>query len=206
MPSLRHDLPLPFLNSKPEITVSKTVLILNGPPGCGKDTIANEIADVDYVEQFEFKRALYTAVAAYFYVDAEAFEARHKNRDLKEVPHYWYNLSTREMLIRVSEDIIKPLFGKQYFGRQAAECVARSSADLCVFSDGGFDEELLPLVAAGFRVVVARLHRDDFTFDGDSRDYLQEQPGVEVFDVYLAPGEINEAVYQVLAGLRRDVY
>ena len=79
--------------------------------------------------------------------------------------------SPRQFMIWISEDVIKPQFGEQYFGRIMAENVRDSQVPIIV-TDGGFPEEVKPLVSDGIQVNICRLHRTGYTFDGDSRNYL----------------------------------
>ena len=74
-------------------------------------------------------------------------------------------------MIWISEDVIKPQFGDQYFGVVMAEAVRDSHVPV-VITDGGFPDEVKPLVSAGIQANICRLHRDGYTFAGDSRDYL----------------------------------
>ena len=81
----------------------------------------------------------------------------------------WY-VSPRQWLINVSENVVKPLAGKNYFGKALADSI---TSDLVVVSDSGFMEEVMPLVERGHDVYVLRIVRDGFTFEGDSRRYLE---------------------------------
>ena len=82
--------------------------------------------------------------------------------------------SSREALIHVSEDIMKPKYGQDYYGRKFLEKVESSTERYSFAADGGFKNEVLPLLDAGYQVVVAQLERSGATFEGDSRAFLNE--------------------------------
>lgn len=82
--------------------------------------------------------------------------------------------SSREALIHVSEDIMKPKYGQDYYGRKFLEKVESSPERYSFAADGGFADEVLPLLDAGYQVVVAQLERSGATFEGDSRTLLNE--------------------------------
>lgn len=163
------------------------IIVLNGPPGCGKDTLAQLLTAYGFTRT-EFKHDLYVKTAEYYGIPLSVFKERHENRELKELP-FKQGLSTRQMLIHVSENVCKPTHGQDYFGRLAAARCAEIEGDI-VFSDGGFEEEVKAL---GDNVMVIRLHREGFTFDGDSRNYLSE--GI---DVTLIDDNPNAAVKEIL--------
>jgi hypothetical protein len=174
----------------------KIVVLLNGPPGVGKDTIAAQMCREQGVEHFEMKTDVYRTCANLFHIDEEDFRLRARDRYMKEQPAYWWGMSPRDMLIFASEQVVKPMYGSDYYGRCAAERVKNSSCDVAVFSDGGFDEELSGFLDAGYQVVVVRLFREGHTFEGDSRKYLyctrNRSTGL---DVVLMEGQIGDAVY-----------
>ena len=82
--------------------------------------------------------------------------------------------SSREALIHVSEHIIKPKLGKDYYGLKVLDKVSNSSERYSFASDGGFKEEVLPLLDAGYNVYIVHLERLGATFDNDSRKLLTE--------------------------------
>lgn len=82
--------------------------------------------------------------------------------------------SSREALIHVSEDIMKPKYGQDYYGRKFLEKVEHSSERYSFASDGGFRFEILPLLDAGYNVYIVHLERLGATFDNDSRTLLTE--------------------------------
>lgn len=186
-----------------------TVTILNGPPGCGKDTIARAIAELDGSYHGEFKAVLYRETAKFFRVNEEVFKKNAQNRTLKEKPIYDTHLglmSPRDMLIYVSEGIIKPRFGKDWFGVQAATDWLDIDQHK-IISDGGFKEEVNALcnIIGQQQILVIQLHRKDYDFNADSRDYISEYAvPCNVAYVQLIDGDIDSAVSQVQA-IRREL-
>jgi len=156
------------------------VLILNGPPGIGKDTLANMLCEVAPVIRGEFKHFLYVEAAEWIQEHVKSAEnittaivkARNENRELKELP-WFLELSVRRILQIVSEEVVKPAMGKDYFGRVAAEYWYGKYIHH-VISDGGFSEEVNAVCDkfGAENVTVIRLKAPGFTFETDSRKYL----------------------------------
>lgn len=150
----------------------KIAVALNGPPGSGKDTIADIMAGWGW-EKHEFKDHLYLATAWQFNCDVDELRRLATDRTLKELPCDLGNgLSPRQMLIETSEVHVKPSLGKDYFGKAAAQRIGQSRSDRIVFSDGGFAEELMPVSEVVGMLLVVRLFRQGRSFEGDSRRYL----------------------------------
>ena len=155
----------------------KTVIILNAPPYSGKDTIADLVVKHIGATKQEFKTALYEEVAKHYKCNLEYFKNIATNRKYKDILTTSFSkehgLSPRAALIHVSEDVIKPLHGSDFFGEQAAEALVEG---LNVFADGGgWWEELAPVVQAADKVIICRMYRPGYTFEGDSRDYYSTQ-------------------------------
>jgi hypothetical protein len=150
----------------------KTCVILNGPPGCGKDTIA-EILEAAYCyTKVAFKDILYKETADHYDFPVEALIQLCTDRESKETPQpFLGGRSPRGALQHVSERIIKPAKGKGYFGEQLALTCAAIPGD-CVVSDGGFVEEVLPLLATFTNIRIVRLYREGCDFREDTREYL----------------------------------
>lgn len=176
------------------------VIIFNGPPSSGKDTLADLLAedllDDGYnVARLAFKDCLYLETALYYNVRPEWLIEKCNDRATKEVPHVELNdLSPRQALIHVSEGICKPLHGKEFFGKALAKAVVESGCEYAVVSDGGFMDEMPPLLDQ-FQVQVIRVHREGKTFDGDSRRYID--PPCKVDDVYQVEGHPEFALSYV---------
>lgn len=164
--------------------MSTSVVVFNGPPGSGKDTAADFITFHLGANHVRFKDPLVDITCTVYKVSAGWWRA-HYTRDLKEVRQpELRDQSPREALIHVSENVIKPSFGADAFGRVAAAALTPSG--LNVISDGGFVHELAPVVAAVGQdnVLVIRLHRDGCDFSRDSRAYLPDRAlGCRVLDL-----------------------
>lgn len=125
--------------------------------------------------------------------------------------------SSREALIHVSEDIMKPKYGQDYYGRKFLEKVERSSERYSFAADGGFRFEILPLLDAGYQVVVVQLERSGATFERDSRTLLNEDDFKDYsnikFTTIINSGSLDELyenirefAFDLVLNTTKDVY
>lgn len=184
----------------------RKAIVLNGPPGSGKDTIANMLEPMGFKHR-AFKDTLYIATLAHFGVVSRDARVNAmlwmKDRALKESNDcpYFNGLSPREALIYVSEKVIKPNYGDDYFGVQAFRACGLDNDKETVFSDGGFGSEILPLLEHFSSVLVVRLRREGYSFEGDSRRYiaaLSMSSRVYILDEYLEDNKPEKAVRNIL--------
>ena len=196
----------------------KVVLIMNAPPGAGKDTLAGDddwcqlvgdilLADYQFdkggqfqcdVEHVSFKSAMFDILPSILHVglDPESvneFYDRYYDRALKEQP--WDKLgglSPRQFMIFLSENFMKVVFGKDVFGKFSARLASYPvygvGGEVCVFSDGGFVEEVNEVAKAvgAENVYVLQWKAEGCSFDNDSRRYLDfDDVDDEVTFIYL---------------------
>lgn len=193
------------------------VIILNGPPGVGKDTIAEAIKEQseDKIAHLRFKTALYEEAYALFfnyfyrecgndenYLSLEDYIGLCSDRIAKDVPQEQLNgMSPRQSLIFTSEAVVKPVLGGDHYGVKASISASQYldfGRSAVVFSDGGFINELVPMCNR-FNVLLVRLHRDGFTFKGDSRSYVESDLPEKVIDIHLEEGNVQFAVDEIMA-------
>ena len=178
-----------------------TCIILNGPPAVGKDTLADIfIGACPGVHKMQFKERLYTDTMEEFGLTRNVHQAEFMFRatDRMKKEEKWSRLggfSPREALIHTSEHVIKPNQGSEYFGVAAAQECLLNKAQVAIFADGGFPDEIEPLHAIYKNLIIFRLQRDGFTFDGDSRNYLPD--GKNVHNLRLVDGEPLTAIYEI---------
>ena len=192
------------------------IIILNGPPGVGKDTIADALDAQHGVMHMRVKDELYRNAYELFLktmmprdikcrgISPAEFVAACTDREIKEKPMKWLNgLSPREALIFTSEKVFKPVLGNDYYGKAAAlraDAVLRNATagvKNIVLSDGGFREEV-EVIASCHDVLLVRLFRIGCTFFGDSRSYLSNVKGVEnEIDLRLEDGNVQLAVDKI---------
>lgn len=148
------------------------VILLNAPPIAGKDYVSNFLWDKFYMNQIECKDQLVKIAMAIAQMDVYEWSSLYNNRDTKELPtERLFGRSPREHLIYVAEEVIKPAFGKSYFGNIIAEKI---HADYNVVSDIGFIEEVTPIVdkVGQENVTLIRIHREGSSFEEESRSWL----------------------------------
>lgn len=169
------------------------IILLNGPPGAGKDTAATIIQDwlsnhdfYSYINRFSspIKRAFSG------FIGAEEFDELGESvvhAADKEAPiPILNNKSYREWQILFSEDFVKPLFGANTFADLLANDILayhfRSKGMdpyFWIISDCGFQSEV-DRFADNFDpagIALFRIRRPGHTFAKDSRQYVEPKGG-----------------------------
>lgn len=159
------------------------IIILNAPPMSGKDDIAEYLSVEHGAIHLEVKELLFQVAVRAAGITRPLWEALY-TRDYKEFPTPYLQIngvaaSPRQWMIHCSEKVIKPLFGKDAFGKAAVQDLLKRDlrpGSVVVFSDGGFLEELVPLAQyaqeQGGSLVLARIERYGYGWGNDSRSYL----------------------------------
>jgi hypothetical protein len=169
------------------------IILLNGPPRCGKDTAADAIINMPFARaehdtrlkwgmSYPLKRATHEL---YGHANAapDAFE---HSKD--EPSAAFMGMSPRAAYIAMSEQHAKKQHGDNFFGHVWKRVIFQETLDaksaLVVAPDAGFAKEWdTPLATFGAgRFLLVRIHRPGVTFKGDSRGYI-ELPGVASIDL-----------------------
>lgn len=148
------------------------IIICNGPPGSGKDEAASYFKKHGF-RHISFKHVLFKETIEYFGVPHDWFMRDYNDRKIKERPEKALGgLSRRKALIHVSEEVIKPVEGLDFFGRAVANEI-EDDKDYAI-SDGGFIEELTPIInkIGTGNIVLVQLTRDGCDYSTDSRRYF----------------------------------
>jgi hypothetical protein len=172
------------------------VTICNSPPQSGKDAFTTYLAKKHQdVSHLEFKKKLIELTKLIYDIDDTTWVEIYTN-ELKDVPmNIFDGKSPRQALIYVSEDVIKPKFGRDYFGKAAARLL--SDSKLNIFSDGGFYDEMIQVSEkCGYEnTFILDFKMKGRTFKDDSRGYV-DLPNVERFS-FDNNGSIDELFAQI---------
>ena len=152
-------------------------ILLNGPPGSGKDTVASHLIPYLKFTHLKFATPIKRMVAALLQCDQRALEQTkdEPNRMLRyEDSAVRRDDTPRRLLIALSEELLKPRYGASYFGNALWTEATISSGKLFVVSDCGFSEEVGRLVnsAGHSNCLLIRIHREGCDFVNDSRSYI----------------------------------
>lgn len=154
----------------------RKIVFLNGPKDSGKDYLGKVAAEHFEGATAQFKEALYTHTADLFGVEYGWLVSVANDRTFKEMPHAnLQGYSPREALIFTSENVYKPIFGKDYFGNKTLEYIEEFCGDIVFITDSGFREEAETVVKAfgAENCLLVNLYREGRKFDEtDSRGYI----------------------------------
>lgn len=158
------------------------IVVFNGPPRCGKDTAAevlyaylsNEGYYPIHLKMSAILKA--TARAIIGELSDDPIHVWEQEKDSKLIPGL--GITYRQLQIDISEKYFKPVYGDQIFGRlyNAAmgnfDMLASLNRRIFICSDGGFEDEIIPLRKAGHAVTIVHVERRGHNFDNDSRSYI----------------------------------
>lgn len=167
------------------LKIKNPVVLINGPPGSGKDTLGKILVDhcgPSNASILKFAQPIRGAAMSIFPGLSEVNFEGWKNQDTglrksynslspngniitQEIP-----VKGREWMISFSEDFMKQ-YGQDVFAKILLETIGATSCPLQTFviTDCGFQVEVDYLADRLEKFAIIQVHRDGHSFDGDSR-------------------------------------
>lgn len=191
------------------------VIILNGPPGSGKDAVGGAL-NTKLTWDFGFKSdvikfatGLKEALSSIFYLVDDEYKTFFESKEKDKPQERFFGRVPREILISLSEDWAKKQFGAGIFGKTLGKYIKYENElffndpyDFIVITDCGFNEEL-----EGFFEWVSpedcylyNLHRDGTSFKNDSRNYVKSDKVLLNKDLH-NNGTIEDVLKEILQDL-----
>jgi len=168
------------------------ILLINGPPRSGKDTVAKIIkqAGASLVHLEKFAQPIKTCVPLAYSIPLDQWEKDLDTPNNKDLSHdLLYGETPRDVQISFSEDWLKLLNGEDIFGKLLLRRIERLNSQwfqCVVISDSGFREEAKVLVEyyGAVNCRLWRMQREEHNFRGDSRGYIDlDELGVRTWDI-----------------------
>jgi hypothetical protein len=163
-------------------------IAFNGPPRVGKDTIA-DLLDHHFDLKITpgIRKSLATPLRLMVYAMlGRTFDAKHYESE-KDIPQPMFDGHTiREMMIRASEEWIKPVYGQGALARMTVSSLGTSIhlPGVCLISDSGFQPETDVLVDAfgEDRFLMVQLEREGAEWGADSRGYVEAPHWIRIYN------------------------
>jgi hypothetical protein len=164
------------------------VVLLNGPPGSGKDTAGLAITRTFNSSIMKFAGPIKRAVHADFNLPPDTPDDIFENCKDDPNPALFGHIPRKEY-IHKSEQDMKPRFGPDFYGLLALRTLWRDyerGTRLFVVTDSGFASEAEPIVnfVGRLNCLLIRIYAElrGKTFQGDSRSYITI-PGVLTLEI-----------------------
>lgn len=168
------------------------VYLLNGPPRSGKDTAGSLMHGVTVLKLANVLKAATHGIVGRLTENYNILQARPDAYESRKdvISDDFLGLSPRDWYIGVSERLIKPLLGDNFFGKHVAKSIKSLSGilgfpDRFAVTDCGFAPEVAEIASAvgAENCTIIQLRRKGCTFAGDSRSYV-EVPGVRTVVIH----------------------
>jgi len=157
------------------------VIFINGVKGSGKDSVASIIHSSTPYRCIMEKAAspLYKAVGEIFSLTPSEWADIYQNAKEEPCVEFW-GMSARQAMIWLSEDVMKPRFGDDFFGVSLGKRIFDHHEDgrstVFTVSDSGFADEVNSCIdflgndLYDFHLI--RVDRDGTSSEGDSRKVI----------------------------------
>lgn len=145
------------------------VILINGPPGSGKDTFADCLKLLLSEEKalFEkFAEPLKSGINLKNLLGREVLGPLYEEKDetiKRQIP------DARQLYIAVANYIVSK-YGKDFFANRVISVAENHDLDWLVVSDLGFVEELNAFLKRNYEVHVVNLMREGCSYQGDKRE------------------------------------
>lgn len=154
----------------------RRILLLNGCPASGKDTVSDYLVKKYNYKTIAFKDSAYKSVYEHFNLSKEQYMSLYNNRELKDKPTELLNgYSPRTAMQYVVEKVKKPQLGKDYLARETIDLILKDVYNNYVISDLGLDEEEIAthyyLKKEKYSIVY--IDRTGYNFANDTRSKRQ---------------------------------
>ena len=187
------------------------IVLFNGPPSSGKDTLAGQLANVIPKSLVVKFAAPLKSLAMHMYCDSNSQKFyEHDLPEQKNNPSPTFlGKSCRQVQIDISEVYMKPMHGEDVFGKFLVKTIDKEAENYDVFfvSDSGFKPEAEVLINeyGAQNVLLLRLTREGTFFQKDpekpgydSRNYINlDDLDVESYDIENVEGDVNATVQKV---------
>lgn len=183
------------------------IVLLNGPPGAGKDTVAHALHElVPKGRVLKFAEPLKNAAAGIYFGGRRSLFDAYDTYERKGIPEdVFLGKTCREVQIAISEIFLKKFHTNKVFGQLLAteiECIQRHPLPVSHFfiSDSGFREEAEVLIDkfGAKDIVLFRIYRQGHDYKNDSRSYIELRDlGVAQYDVMNHEDQPDYVIQQV---------
>lgn len=159
------------------------IVAFNGPPQCGKDTAARML-------QKRINAASGCAIIQHLSTPLRHIAANMVNWTLTDynyesfkTTHFpGFNMTGRQLMISVSEDFLKPKFGKRIMADMLMASLSPDfdyNRNVIILADSGFQEETNAVCehVGSANLYVINVHRDGCSFAGDAREWVSHPSG-----------------------------
>ena len=148
-----------------------TIIFLNGPPGCGKDTAANFILDaMSNCRHRKISQPL-KDICKIMMPLGEAYWKIAFDEKADEIMDKIADTTPRQLQIDIWKFMVER-FGTDIMGQLFAMQMTDVPAKHVVVSDGGMEDEVRAITRVYPACRAIRIHREGHDFSNDSRSYI----------------------------------